>query len=110
MLVWSWSDKCGELTDRYGTVNLYEGNALLIMIKEWTLEDGTEQYQVVSFFCDKEHAKNCLGLSKGHENIYESSPWEKLILYTNKSRNWKVIAEYAVKAFPDIEIVLRAQK
>lgn len=105
-LVWTWKDKCGELTSTYETVNLYEGNALMIMIKEWANDDGTEQYGIRSFFCDKEHAKNCLGLSKGHENIYEDYPWTKLILYRSKSRNWKTFMELAVKAFPEIEVHL----
>lgn len=106
MLTWMWDKKCGELTYGGHTVNLYEGNALMIMISEWTKEDGTEQYQVESFFCDKEHAKNCFGLSKGHDNIYADCPFEKLILYRSKSRNWKTFIDLVVKAFPDIEVHL----
>ena len=106
MLVWSWSDKCGELKCGKSTLNLYEGNALMILISEWTNDEGTEQYTVWSFFGDKEHAKNCLGLSKGHENIYADCPWEKLTLYRSKSHNWKQFVELAAKAFPEIEIHL----
>lgn len=106
MLVWSWNEKCGEL--KYGeyTSNLYEGNALMIMISEWTNDDGVDQYQVSGFFGDKEHAKNCLGLSKGHENIYADCPWKKLTIYRSKSRNWKTFVEMATKAFPEIEVHL----
>lgn len=101
MLLWSWNEKCGEMKMCEHSVNLYEGNALMIMI-----EEGSEKYQVWSFFADKEHAKNCLGLNKGHENIYADCPWKKLTLYRSKSRNWKVFMELAAKAFPDIEIHL----
>ena len=106
MLVWSWDEKCGEL--KYGnyTSNLYEGNALMIMISEWTNDEGIDQYQVWGFFADKEHAKNCLGLSKGHENIYADCPWEKLTIYRSKSRNWKQFVELVTKAFPEIEVHL----
>lgn len=106
MLVWKWDEKCGEL--KYGnyTVNLYEGNALMIMISEWTNEEGTEQYQLSGFFCDKEHAKNCFGLSKGHDNIYDDCPFEKLTLYRSKSRNWKTFIDLVMKAFPDVEVHL----
>ena len=105
MLLWSWKDKCGEMKMGDHSVNLYEGNALMIMISEWT-EEGSEKYQVCGFFGDKEHAKNCLGLNKGHENIYADCPWRQITLYRSKSKNWKVFMELAVKAFPDIEIHL----
>lgn len=103
-LNWLWSEKCGEV--KYGdhSVNLYEGNAFMIMIAEWTTEDGTEQYTVSGFFLDKEHAKRCLGLAKGSSNIFERYPWTKLTLYRGKSRNWKALTELAAKAFPGIEI------
>lgn len=106
MLCWTWDSKCGEMEYGNYTTNLYEGNALMIMISEWTNDDGVDQYQVSGFFADKEHAKNCLGLSKGHENIYEDCPWKKLTIYRSKSRNWKVFTELAAKAFPGIEIHL----
>lgn len=51
--------------------NLYSGNALLIGCYEWTDDDNKEMYQLGMFFCDKDHMKNCLGLSKGCDNIYE---------------------------------------
>lgn len=106
MLVWSWDEKCGEMEYGNYTTNLYEGNALMIMISEWTNDEGIDQYQVWGFFADKEHAKNCLGLSKGHENIYADYPWKKLTIYRSKSRNWKQFVELATKAFPEIEVYL----
>lgn len=74
-LNWNWKeDKVGTWTEKHGdmenTYNLYSGNALLIMIAEWN-EDGIDKYQVASFFCDKDHMKNCLGLNKDYkQNIY----------------------------------------
>lgn len=50
--------------------NIYDGNALAIVINEWN-ENGKDLYELVTFFADKEHMKNCLGLTKGHnENIF----------------------------------------
>lgn len=101
MLLWNWDEKCGEMKMGEHSVNLYEGNALMFMIKE-----EAEKYQIWGFFADKEHAKNRLGLNKGHENAYAGCPWEKITLYRSKSRNWKVFTELAAKAFPDVEIHL----
>ena len=66
-ITWDYSKKCGEATfqTRYEgvepgsyTVNLYEGNCFLIMINEYTDEDGTEMAALNSFFCDEEHISN----------------------------------------------------
>ncbi len=48
------------------TFNLYSGNALLIALYE---TDDT--YSLQNFYCDKDHMKNCLGLTKGYENIHK---------------------------------------
>ena len=77
MLRWDWNnDKVGTWTEKHGdkefTYNLYSGNAVLIMIAEWE-ENGTEKYTVSNFFCDKEHMKNCFGLNKGCDNIFEDN-------------------------------------
>lgn len=70
-LQWKWKeDRIGSMWKR-GTngklfeTELYDGNAMMIEI----FRIGDEYY-LHSFFCDKEHAKNCLGLTKGHDNIY----------------------------------------
>lgn len=82
-LRWEWTEKCGTATietsgkyfpdglPRTKEVSLYQGNALLIMLNEFE-EDGKQMWSMNSFFCDKEHAKRCLGLDKqyGEGNMY----------------------------------------
>ena len=62
-LVWNWKDKCGEMCvvqshpdeeDQMFTVDLYQGNAYLIMIHEFK-EADKDKYSVFSFFVDKAH-------------------------------------------------------
>lgn len=69
---WLWDEKCGEaiFEQTFGdkvkdiSVNLYEGNAFLIFIREWTEDDGTDKYAVWSFLADEQHAKIVLDLIK----------------------------------------------
>jgi hypothetical protein len=114
-LIWNWEEKIGEIVTeqsidgevRYFTKKLYEGNAFLICINEWT-ENGEGMYSLNWFFLDERHAKNCLGLTKGHENIFTdgTSTIRKLRINTNKSRNWKKIVDLFISAFDSIEIEL----
>lgn len=74
-LNWKWSEKAGEMIFREADgeelkISLYQGNALLIMLYEYEDETGNEMYNMWSFWADEQHAKNCLGLSKGTDNIY----------------------------------------
>ena len=112
-LNWRWEDKCGEATivdieNREHTLNLYEGNAFLIFLREYE-EGGYNMYSLWSFWADKEHMKNCLGLNKkkGYtENIYEdgSSKIIKMRLNKDKCRNIKDITTALVQAFDNINI------
>lgn len=71
--------------------NLYDGNALMIACFE------TENtYQVSNFFADKDHMKNCLGLTKGYDNMYEN--YEIQLILKPKSKSAKTIAEGFIKA------------
>ena len=60
-----WKDENGEEKYNLFSVNLYTGNACLIEI--WG--DG-DNYQLVGFWADRQHMKNCLGLAKGYDSIY----------------------------------------
>lgn len=78
-LNWHWKeDHIGKVyhksldTGKEWVNDLYTGNALMIEI--W---QDDKQYCLHSFFCDEEHAKNCLGLNKGHENIFNEG-WEEI--------------------------------
>ena len=112
-LNWRWENKCGEATivdieNREHTLNLYEGNAFLIFLREYE-ENGHNMYSLWSFWADKEHMKNCLGLNKkkGYtENIYEdgSSKIIKIRLNKDKCRNIKDITTALVQAFDNIKI------
>lgn len=111
-LYWSWNNKCGELivkscTEEKEVVKtLYEGNAFLIMLNEWTDEKcGSSMYSMYSFFVDEAHAKNCLGLVKGHTNIF-ADKITKIRLNKAKSKNWKKIVTLFAQAFDNITIEL----
>ena len=76
-LTWEWKNLSGTITEiNYGkehTFNFYEGNALMIVLNEYKDENGEDMYNLHWFFCDEAHAKNCLGLAKGHENMLEEN-------------------------------------
>lgn len=114
-LNWNWEDKCGEITLRQihegeetkeYTINLYQGNATLIMIQEYTGDNGEDMYELFSFFADKQHMKNSLGLAKGEYNIF-NTPYQtitKLCLNKAKNRHWKDIVAAFAAAFDKISI------
>ena len=114
-LNWNWSNKCGELTlrkqltgkePREITLHLYQGNAVLIMLNEYKTDGGEDEYAMYSFFVDKQHMKNCLGLTKGHTNIFddESQTFTKLRLNRAKNRYWKDIVTCFAEAFENLVI------
>lgn len=96
-------------TDRIGTMsytyfdselvvdNLYSGNALMIACREWD-QDGTEMYRMISFWADKEHLKNMLGLNKGYDNCYNSGYKNLKITLLRKYRGTKDIVNAFIKA------------
>lgn len=116
-LHWQWEEKCGEATfvqmhegeeDKTFKCGLYTGNAFLIMLNEWE-EKGETYWSMSSFWVDKVHMKNCLGLNKkeGHtDNIYDT-PYQKLTkirLHKTKCRYIKDIVAALVQAFDNIDI------
>ena len=123
-LEWEWKETVGTATlvekhpdeeDREFELQLYQGNAFLIMTHEWTGDDGQEKYEVCGFFSDQQHAKNCLGLNKKggwHRNIYDT-PYLKLTkLRINKAkyRYTKDLAALLTEAFDDIQIEIYTEK
>lgn len=119
-LYWNWSEKCGEAVmtqiindkEKEFTFNLYQGNAYLIFISEY-MEDNKEVYNVWSFWVDKEHAKNCLGLGKGDSyNIYDQG-WQtvkKFRLNKDKTKHFADIVSMIAKAFDNIDIEIYSEK
>ena len=103
---WEWKQKVGTLTYNDHTVNLYEGNAFLIGIREFKNDDGEEVYNVEWFFADKQHAKRCLGLEKGSYDMFEGLV-EKITLYMDKCTNWKDIITLFSKTQKNIVITIK---
>ena len=113
-LQWDFREQSGTVTmSNYGkpvTLNWYEGNAMMIVLNEWKEDNGEEKYSLSWFFCDEYHAKNCLGLSKGHENMFDdSNTITKLTVYRDHCRGWDKVVKLFAKAFPDIEITIQAK-
>lgn len=91
------------------TCSLYQGNAYLIFIYEWE-EDGQNLYQMHSFWADKDHMKNMLGLNRKegfsvNEFNLES---ERLVAIriNRKMRYTKEIVTALVQAFDNLKIEL----
>lgn len=79
MYIWEWSKRIGYVdvkSKNYGVcrLNLYQGNGYLIFINE---DFPDNKYQVMTFWADEQHAKNCLGLTKGYDNIY-TGIWDEM--------------------------------
>ena len=83
---------------------MYEGNALLIMLNE-----HNNMWDVFSFWADVDHAKNCLGITKGTYNMYDTeynnlNDW---VFYSNKGHNRKKIIQLIGQAFNDFHVTIK---
>ena len=115
-LNWNWEDKIGTIdifnVDEVRTYSLYQGNAFLIMLWEYE-ENGKEMWSMHSFFVDKEHAKNMLGLSKGFDtNAMNEERYciKKIRLNKTKYRYTKDLVDMLLKAdFKDITIEIYSE-
>ena len=114
-LYWDWKDKVGEAifesnVGQEYTINLYKGNAFLIFINEYkeTDEKGEEHnmYNLYSFFCDEAHAKRCLGLVKGTDNIFSDGFYRMKKIRINKEKYsyTNKLVSMLVKAFDNLDI------
>ena len=124
-LNWSWDSCCGEAVfestywnplegkdeTRQFTTKLYQGNAYLIFIYHYE-ENGEKMYTLHTFFADKEHMKNCLGLNKkwSKDNIFNEDGYSKLVkisLDKNHNAYVKQIVDALVQAnFSKLEITV----
>ena len=73
---WSWKHKMGVITcynkrtnSKY-KVNIYGANCLGALIQEFK-ENGKDMYDFWGFWNDEKHLKNCLGLTRGYDNLYQ---------------------------------------
>ena len=107
-LIWEWKKQSGTITQKIGnkeqTFTWYEGNAMMIVLYEYTNESGEDMYQMGWFFDDEEHAKRCLGLVKGKDCSLEGIT--SLTIYRENSRQWEKITKLFTRAFPDIAITI----
>lgn len=87
-----------------GSWNLYQGNAYLIMLREY-VQDSQEVYELVSFWADAQHMKNCLGLARGTNNIYDDL-LEGAVVHLNRAycSHANQIAQALFKSVKDITI------
>lgn len=121
-LNWKWNEKMGEFVIKYRNtheeewktehIDLYEGNAFLIMIHEYK-ENDKDMYELWSFWADKIHAKRMLGLDKKYKDTYGKNTYAgdctkimRVRINKAKSRNWKEIVALVSEAFDDIQIEL----
>jgi len=82
MLRWDWKRKQGELEYDKFHLDLYDGNVLFMgLFRDKLCDDGEWQYGGIPlFFDDDVHAKRCLGLAKGYDDMFEGID-VKLTLY-----------------------------
>ena len=120
-LYWDWKDKVGEaiFKNREGTeytISLYKGNAFLIFINEYkeTDENGEvhNMYNLHSFFCDEAHAKRCLGLVKGTDNMFNDDYCRLTKIRLNKARYTCVnkLVSMLIKAFDNLDIEIYTEE
>lgn len=112
-LRWDFREKSGIVTEKLrdgssASFNFYEGNALMIVPHEFTDEDGVERYDMRWFFIGEDHAKNCLGIAKGHENMFGPDGITSLTIYRDHCRYWKKLVNLFTRAFPGITILISA--
>lgn len=99
-LNWNFNKPAGYIQTPEGrTVTLYTGNAQLIMLDEYP-----DQYNLVSFWADAQHMKNCLGLAKGYNNIYTDWNGSKWVFYKENCRNLYKMVEAIVRAFDAVTV------
>lgn len=113
-LYWDWKEKVGEaIFEQNGkeyTINLYKGNAFLIFINEYkeTDSEGVEHdvYNLYAFFADEAHAKRCLGLVKGTDNMFNDGFYRMKKIKINKEKYsyTNKLVSLLVKAFDNLEI------
>ena len=92
-LNWDWDKKIGELLIRQDekefTMSIYQGNALAILLHEYTNKGGQEVYTMYNFFCDKTHFTNC---TKDKSWNY-AEEWVKITLWEVTSDFWIILKD-----------------
>lgn len=116
-LTWEWNNSCGTAVieqrihdeTREYNMTLYEGNAYLIMLHEYT-ENDKDMYELFSFWLDKAHMERMLGISNRGKRVNTNTldqPYNRLKsirLDKSRCRNVTEIAKAIIQAFDNIEI------
>lgn len=113
-LTWDYDKKIGECvvydgrTDLEYILDLYEGNAFLIALYEYhDTEEDKDKVQLQWFFADEQHAKNCLGITKGHSSIFDDGYLVSLHFDNpSKSRYLDKHIKLFLKAYPNLSITI----
>lgn len=114
-VTWQWSEKLGSMnfTQKHNeevfnyTLNLYGSNCLAAIIYDFKDEEtGKDMYQFNSFWNDAQHLKNCLGLTKGYNDLYgyEDNKLELIRLNTYYEKDALTIAKLFSKAGYKVEL------
>ena len=105
MITVNWDEKCGEATfcqsidgmDNIYTLDLYVGNAFLVMI-----HDNGEERNLNCFFVDEGHMERCLknGIFTGPDKL------TAITINKAKCRNYKKIVALLAEYLDDIDIAV----
>ena len=93
-LRWQWNECIGELeieNQSKARIKIYQGNALLIFLNEWTSDSGEERYSMYNFFADKHHFNNC----KNDKEYNYAQGWKKITLTKVPADVWQVLKDLA---------------
>lgn len=116
-ITWHWSEQIGTwsfkdaITNNTIKTNLYKGNAYLISIHEYKKE-GHDVYDVVNFWVDKDHMKNCLGLNKNTNFIYDNWKENNITIYKDMitPKHLNEIISNLIKGFDEITINIKRKE
>ena len=105
---WRWDCKQGEIYHDKWIMDIFSGNAMMIAMYRTGNEEEWQMPPI--FFNDKTHARQMLGLAKGHEDIFEGNI-DKIVLYRDKwdKKRFKDMVELFSEAYDDIEIIIKKE-
>lgn len=96
---WLWKDKMGSVQwTEHGatcTVDIYDGNCLCVFIHRYICGDR-KMYDFYGFINNLDHLKNCIGITKGQDNMYRDI-WSNIKLNTYYKQSLKM-AKWLTKA------------
>ena len=118
-LEWNFNEKIGEIelwqNDKMFTINLYQGNAFLIMLHEYKSGD-VEKWEMWDFFANELHAKRMLGIDKRYRDTYGKNPYElpyqqiRKIRLSNKYQYRQKLIDMLLKAFKQLTIEIYTEE